>query len=152
MHAAQVVFAVQTTISADLALLDVLLAAHPGEYRKADIAFQQDDHSAHARQHAGMAPGRPYVKIDDDIVFIQVLLREGSMHACSLAHACQHMHASPLLCSGANCRHDAPDLRKCKENAVSRLQRLSWPCMCHGLMGCKEMWLGTVCSCAGRCN
>jgi hypothetical protein len=83
MHAAQVVFAVRTSISEDLAFLDTLLAAHPGEYRKGDIASQEDHPSAHTRLYADMAPGRPYVKIDDDIVFIQVgFLLWRNKHAC----------------------------------------------------------------------
>lgn len=66
----QVVFAVRTNETEDLQLLEELLAAHPGVYRRSGPGSLKDKpwQDCYTLAH----PGRVYVKIDDDVVFVQV--------------------------------------------------------------------------------
>lgn len=61
--AVQVIFAVRTNISDDVAFLDALLATNPDVYRKDEVTFMEGDRMVHARQYTGMAPGRIYVRL-----------------------------------------------------------------------------------------
>lgn len=67
------VFSVRTTDSEDLAFLEALLARNPGLYRRHNPDTDPSDNVTRWRQsYEAVRPGRLYIKIDDDIVFIQV--------------------------------------------------------------------------------
>jgi hypothetical protein len=74
----QVVFAVRTLDEEDLKFLDLLLARNPGVYRRsAPGSLYQNDTLVHWQESYNIArPDRLYVKIDDDVIFIQVLVAD----------------------------------------------------------------------------
>ncbi|KAK9917316.1 hypothetical protein WJX75_003075 [Coccomyxa subellipsoidea] len=69
----EVVFAVRTLDEEDLKFLDLLLARNPGVYRRsAPGSLYQNDTLVHWQESYNIArPDRLYVKIDDDVIFIQ---------------------------------------------------------------------------------
>jgi hypothetical protein len=69
--AVQVVFIVKTEDEEDLAYLADLLVDHPGVYRRV-VPTSVEGENRWARNYYGLVEARLYVKIDDDIVFIQV--------------------------------------------------------------------------------
>lgn len=69
----KVVFVVKTEDPADLAYLEELLACHRRDYRAVIPAGEPQEGEHQWAQHYGfLSPGRLYIKMDDDIVFIQV--------------------------------------------------------------------------------
>lgn len=75
----------RTTDPSDLAFLGALLARNPGVYRRHDPDTDPSDNVTRWRQsYEAVPPGRLYVKIDDDIVFMQ---------ACAPPHACMLLWA-----------------------------------------------------------
>ena len=70
----QVVFAVRTDDKEDLKFLDILLARHSGVYRRS-LPGNLDPKITprHWQESYTIArPGQLYIKIDDDVIFIQV--------------------------------------------------------------------------------
>ena len=83
----QVVFAVRTDEKEDLEFLEALLARHPGVYRRThgnSIRPYQTPAGPHWQESYSIThANRIYVKIDDDIVFIQVrATRADAMPQC----------------------------------------------------------------------
>eukprot|EP00884_Botryococcus_braunii_P006949 jgi/Botrbrau1/16255/Bobra.0066s0040.1 len=66
----EVVFVVRTADPVDLDYLRLLVDCHRGEYRAVFPKANQGEHQW-ARHYQGLRPNSLYIKIDDDIVFIQ---------------------------------------------------------------------------------
>ena len=98
---AQVVFAVRTTDPGDLAFLEALLARNPGLYRRHDPDTDPSENVTRWMQsYAAARLGRLHVKIDDDIVFIQV--------CCPVLH--KHLSMCALLEAQDCCDAGTPAL------------------------------------------
>jgi hypothetical protein len=103
----QVVFAVKTKNQDDLDFLDQLMARNPGVYHRSDKGERVNKESMEEfHEFYSLAlPGRIYVKIDDDVIFIQVC--DYLLLLNSTSHSTHHLIASGHAVGKLACLEDA---------------------------------------------